>query len=252
MNIKGKSLFSVAIAGCAVALCWGAAKNADRLRLLNPEYDFGIIREADGERTGTARLVNESADTTYIRDVRPSCGCTGASYNDAPLAPGDTTLVAFTYDPAGRPGHFSKSVKIYVGNSDERHTVRLFGTVLGTPQTLSRNYPVECGPLRLSEDLLEVPDVKEGTARHTFVRMVNQSADSISPSWSNPSEALSISVVPEKLGPGDIGTLGIYFNTRLEPRSGTVEYDIPFRALPDSSASTQIRLRAIILPKDSL
>lgn len=45
--------------------------------LIDPEYDFGIIWESDGSVTGTAHVVNLGPDTTYVRDVRPSCGCTG-------------------------------------------------------------------------------------------------------------------------------------------------------------------------------
>ncbi|MDE6558789.1 MAG: DUF1573 domain-containing protein, partial [Muribaculaceae bacterium] len=172
MNLHKSALW---IAG--VTLIAGAAFSHAEVKLLDPDYDFGIIRETDGEQTGIARLVNVGPEATYIRDVRPSCGCTGAAYNDNLLQPGDTTTVSFTYNPSGRPGKFNKTVKVYVGDGEERHVIRLSGRVVGSAKTLSRNYPIECGPLRLSERIVDLQNVKQATGRHAFIRIVNQSMD---------------------------------------------------------------------------
>lgn len=220
------------------------------MRLIDPEYDFGIMRELDGEQTGYAHLVNDGPDTTYIRSVRPSCGCTGAFFYSDPVAPGDTTVVSFTYNPAGRPGNFTKTVKVYVGDSDERHIIRLHGRVVGSPQTLSRNYPIECGRLRLSERLVELRDVKPSTGRHAFIRMVNQSMDTVTPQWQSDSKDLSLDVTPTRLAPGEMATFGIFLNSGADA-GGSVEYVIPFKADADS-AYTDIVIRANILPRDSV
>ena len=96
----------------------GVAVAGGKTRLLTPEYDFGVLQEDQGAVTGSAFVVNDGPDTTYVRDVRPSCGCTGAEYSREPLAPGDTTEVWFTYNPVGRPGTIGKTVKIYMGDDD--------------------------------------------------------------------------------------------------------------------------------------
>lgn len=240
-----KSVFVISI--LALGACW--ARSA--VKLIDPEYDFGIIREVDGEATGHARLVNLGPDTTYIRSVRPSCGCTGVSFFEDPLAPGDTTVISFSYDPAGRLGNFTKTVKVYVGDDDERHIVRLKGRVVGSAKSLARNYPVECGRLRLSDKTVEIRDVKPGAGRHAFIRMVNQSMDTVAPVWEGHDKALSLDVTPTRLAPGEIATFGIFFNTRFEPRRGPVEYVIPFKAEGDS-AFTDITIRANILSPDSI
>lgn len=237
----------LAVGGCAGGVLLGHAE----VKLLDPEYKFGIIRETDGEQTGVARLVNVGDTPTYIRDVRPSCGCTGAAYNDNLLQPGDTTTVSFTYNPAGRPGKFTKTVKVYVGDGEERHVIRLTGNVVGSAATLSRNYPVECGPLRLAERTVDLRDVRQSAGRHAFVRIINQSMDTVRPEWEYSNPALSLDVAPEVIPPGEVATFGIFLNSRFEKQAGRVEYRIPFHAAGDSTY-VDIVVRANILPADTI
>lgn len=211
------------------------------VRWLEKEYDFGVMKEVAGRQTGSARFVNEGPDSTYIDYVRPSCGCTDADFTRGVLAPGDTATVSFTYNPVGRPGMFEKTVKVYIGDNQERHVIKIKGTVVGSPETLAAQYPIDCGSIRLSERLFDVGNVRMGTARHIFLLMVNQSMDSISPKWETP-DGLSIALTPEVLGPGDIASMGIYLNsTQSDPTLGEREWRIP---LSTDSCATEIVLRA--------
>lgn len=247
MNFRKSSLIAFATA----FLLGGAAWLHAEVKLIDPDYDFGIVRELSGIQSGKAHIVNYGPDTIQITGVRPSCGCTGADYADGPVAPGDTAVINFTYDPFRRPGSISKTVKVYAEPGGQRFVIRLGGRVVGTPQTLSRNYPVECGPLRLSESTIELRNVKPSTGRHAFIRMVNQSMDTITPVWDFDNPALSIAMSPERLAPGEIGSMGIYLNTRFEPRSGNVEYKIPISTAEDS-VTTTVTLKANILQPDTL
>lgn len=235
-----------------MAMLIGCAVAGGETVLIDPEYDFGVIRERDGSVTGTAHVVNLGPDTTYVRDVRPSCGCTGARYVTDPIAPGDTTEISFTYNPIGRPGTISKTVKIYIGDGDERHIVRLSGRVVGSAQTLSRNYPVECGPLRLSDSVADMEKVAENSGRHAFLRLINASLDTLRPQYICDSKALSVDVTPAVLVPGDIGTLGIYLNTKFTDTIGHVEYPIQVSAHPDSARVTVKVIADIISETDSV
>lgn len=233
--------------GC-VALILGMAIAGGKTRLIDTEYNFGVLKEQDGSVTGRARVVNEGPDTTYVRDVRPSCGCTGAEYSTALLAPGDTAFVSFTYNPIGRPGTIGKTVKIYMGDDDERHVVRLTGRVVGSEETLRRNYPVACGALRLSDSIVDLGRIPENSGRHSFLRIVNATADSVTPLYVNDNKAIAIDVTPKVLVPGDIGTFGIYLNTKFTDTIGRVEYHVPVWAEGDSVRAT-VSIRALIEPE---
>ena len=80
---------------------------------------------------GRVRFVNTGGEPVVITGARPGCGCTGVEYPHDPIEPGDTAVISFTYNPAGRPGAFEKSIRVYIGdNTTERVMIR--GTVLGT------------------------------------------------------------------------------------------------------------------------
>lgn len=235
-----------------MALLVGSALAGGKTHLVDQTYDFGVVREADGSVTGSAYVVNDGPDTTYVRDVRPSCGCTGAQYSRELLAPGDTTEVRFTYNPVGRPGTINKTVKIYMGNEDERHVVRLTGRVVGSPESLMRNYPVDCGPLRLSDSIVDLGRIQENSGRHAFVRLINGTVDTIRPVFFCDNPALSIDVTPTSLVPGDVGTLGIYLNTKFTDTIGRVDYRVPVWTEEDTTSRAVVSIRALIEPEDTV
>ena len=201
---------------------------------ISKSYDFGLMKEAAGPKSGSARFVNLGPETVSITGAMPSCGCTSVDYTHDPIAPGDTAVVSFTYDPLGRPGKFRKSIKVYVGDHDT-YRIHISGNVLGSPESLDKFYPVEAGPLRLSENLVAYGDMVHGKAYNFFVNAYNQSQDSITPSWSSPSKALSVTLSDKKLGPGDIATFSFYFNSGLLKDVGPAEFPVTITA--DSSSA---------------
>lgn len=233
-----------------VVLVSATAYAAENIEWLSTDYDFGTMKEVAGPKTGSVRFVNRGDKPVSINQVRPSCGCTGADYTEGPIAPGDTATVSFTYNPKGRPGRFEKTVKVYVGEDNERTTVRIRGTVIGTPETLQSSYPVEAGPLRLSQRILTAGDVRHGTARHIFLQCYNQSQDTIYPAWNHPARSLSMGISSRAVAPGDGVTFSIYFNTRDGELPGTVNY--PIEIISDSAApdpvKTIVEFRANVVP----
>lgn len=220
------------------------------LKWLAKEYDFGAFKEAEGPRTGTVRFVNLGPDTTYVRNVRPSCGCTDASYTKELIAPGDTAFVSFTYNPVGRPGPFEKTVKAYIGDDSRMTVIRISGTVIGAPETLQSSYPHVMGPLRLQSMRQSAGEMRKGTARHLFINAYNQSPDTIRPELTVTDKALEAELTPRAIAPGEIATFGFYIRTLDEDRMGPVDYDVKVRAdAADPHAEQRIiTLSAVIVP----
>lgn len=213
---------------------------------LEKDYDFGLMKEEAGKKTGHARFINTGPEEICITGVRPSCGCTSATYPEEPLAPGDTATISFTYDPKGRPGRFAKTVRVYVGDKDT-YIIRIKGNVLGTPESLSTLYPIENGKLRLSEAQIFAGEVPYGTTRNYFINGYNQSEDSITPVIVSPNHALTVIASEPKLGPGDIATYSFYFNSRKVPDMGVL--DIPVKFLDNAGGSeTAVALTANVTP----
>lgn len=219
------------LAGCVLPAQAG-------IRWLSTEYDFGAFPEAGGKRSGEVKFVNEGPEPTMINRVRLTCGCTSETHTEGIINPGDTAFVNFTYNPAGRPGRFEKSIKVYTGTDNDLTTVRMRGTVIGAPQTLATDYPVEAGALRLDARKVDFGKVRHGSSRHHFVTLYNQSAEPIRPVWSQPAAALDVAISSETIPPGDLATLSIYLNTRDEEEMGPVEY--AFDIMPDASSPENV------------
>ncbi len=168
------------------------------------------MKEILGPQTGVSRFVNTGNTPISVIDARPSCGCTGVEFSDAETAPGDTLSIAYTYDPAGRPGRFEKSIKVWLSDGTEQ-VIMIRGNVLGAPESLDMFYPVEAGPLRLSDSVIIGGNVTDTRTPGYFIKAYNQTTDTIRPLATSESQALRIECSQQKLGPGDLATFVIYF-----------------------------------------
>lgn len=92
-------------------------------------HDFGTIKEVDGVVECEFEFQNTGDEPLVILDVRTSCGCTTPSYPREPIAPGVKNKIKVSYNPAGRPGEFDRTVKIYT-NANKRITLKLGGVVI--------------------------------------------------------------------------------------------------------------------------
>lgn len=199
---------------CTAAFLGAVAVASGQLRWLSTEYDFGTWREASGPRTGVVKAVNEGPDTVIITRVKPSCGCTAAGYDRDPIAPGDTTTVSFTYDPARRPGTFAKTVRVYIAGQDSPTIIHIRGTIVGTPASLAADYPIEYGALRLATDHVALPATPYGKNSYGVLRGYNQSDDTVKMNLvvHGPDDALSADMAAKNVPPGEVFAISFCLN----------------------------------------
>ena len=113
----------------AVALNIMAAGKGAEMTFNEKTHDFGTIKEANGPVTHTFEFTNTGGEPLVIINVNASCGCTRPEYPKEPIMPGKKGKVKVTFNPAGRPGEFSKEVKIRT-NGDKRPILCITGTVI--------------------------------------------------------------------------------------------------------------------------
>lgn len=231
------TLLTLAVSGASADIRW-----------LEKDFDFGLMREEAGPQTGSSRFVNLGPDTVSIFSVKPSCGCTSADFSDAPLAPGDTAVISYTYDPHMRPGKFDKSVKVRLSDAS-RHTIRITGNVLGTSESVATLFPVDAGDLRMSESVVNAGEVTMGRSPLLFVNAYSMPLDSIRPTLSSPDEALVISPSSPTIGAGEVVAFSFNFDSRKYGRYGPVE--IPVTITPDPASEREpftLRFKAFVVP----
>lgn len=196
---------------------------------LETEYDFGLMKEVVGPKTGYARFVNNGPDEVIVLEAHPSCGCTDSTFPEDPVAPGDTASITFTYDPTGRPGRFEKSVRVRFADN-ERQIIKIRGNVLGAPESLAQFYPEVAGPIRFSERSVTAGNVGKGKNSTAFLNIYNTLSDSIGLRVRTSNPALSVKLSDKHPGPGDISTIAFYFNSAKWETLGPVEIPVELTA----------------------
>lgn len=203
-----------------LAILFSSPFSYGNVRWLQNFYNFGAIKEVNGPVKGEAKFINEGTNPTYIRSVRPSCGCTDVAYTEDKIMPGDTAVVSFTYDPTGRPGKFEKTVRVVVGEDNELSSIKLYGTVIASDETLATIFPVTVGNLRLERDSVAIGDVRIGGTRHIFLNAYNQSQDTIVPGWIDTNPDIITDLNPRKIPPGESSTFSFTIHSDAQESFG--------------------------------
>ena len=128
-------------------------------------YDFGNVKEVDGDVSHTFRFRNEGTLPLVINSVGVSCGCTYPQFSKEPVLPGKAGDIKITFDPANRPGKFEKVISIL--SNDPRGSIRLTitGNVEGRPRTIQDDYPFRVADgLRIADQSLVLGTLPRGKA----------------------------------------------------------------------------------------
>lgn len=211
--------------------CVIAATNA-KVQWLTTEHNFGAFREADGPAACTFRFVNTGDEGVVIVAARANCGCTTPQYPREVIHPGDTATISVAYDPAGRPGRFTKYVQVTVSDEEKPQRLAIRGVVIGEASTLGNRYPVDFGPLKLRYGSMMVGKIDKGRLKTSTVEIYNSTADSIRPEFGGMPPYLDVALVPEVIPPGEQATLMAYFRSDKCPLYGLVETKIDIVADP--------------------
>ena len=194
---------------------------------LTTELDLGTIGENDGPREGEFRYVNTGTEPLLVDRIKPSCGCTAVTVMSDPTAPGDTASVRLTYNPAGRPGRFDKSVRVWMTGEEEPQVLRVKGLVIPSEETLQAAYPHGEGTVRYSTGLIDAGEVTRGKSRHFFVTAYNTSTTephTLSLSCSDP--RILVSDTPVTVPPGESETLVIQAIVPRNDKPGKVTWTV--------------------------
>lgn len=124
-------MFSVLLLSVVALNAQEAQKQTKGAAISAPEeqFDFGTIKEADGPVTHAFTIKNVGNAPLVITRASASCGCTKPKFSTEPIAPGKSTKIEVTYNPAGRPGQFVKTVAVYSNGKEGAFILRIKGVV---------------------------------------------------------------------------------------------------------------------------
>ena len=223
---------------------------SQKIEWLADSCDLGIIREIDGPQSATVKFINVDDKPTFIAEVKPTCGCTSVSFTEDIIHPGDTAYISLIYNPAGRPGSFNKGVKVYIGDEPKLFNIKLVGSVIATPETLSLRFPYSMENLRLDKIKETAGKMKMGDRRHFFINTLNNSLDTLTLSAKTHKDYPEVELLPATLMPGENGVISIYYDSSKGAEYGYLEYkfDLFSKSTNQSVESETITLETIITP----
>jgi hypothetical protein len=88
------------------------AQGKPKIVFTNTEHNFGSFKESDGVQTTAFEFINQGDAPLILNAVTASCGCTTPEWTRQPIAPGQKGSIKVAYDPANRPGAFSKTATV--------------------------------------------------------------------------------------------------------------------------------------------
>ncbi len=235
---------------CATLLSYAQGE----VHWLEMEHDFGTIHEENGKVTCSMRMVNTGDSALLITHVRTSCGCTASDYDKSPIAPGDTTSIRITYDPAARPGEFVKNVFVYTNGTPRRSSLEIRGKVIAQTETLSEFYPVAVGALRMTNASIPLGELTKGRKRSSYITTLNSSTtDTLFVSVLGSTPHLKAAASPDTLPPGTVGAVTVFFDSNTAPLWGlnidtlTVISEALHPSATALAGTTQVQVMAQVL-----
>ncbi len=227
MMRQAKFLLAATIAASALT-----ASAQGTVTWLETEHDFGTFSESVGKVTGTMRFVNTGDSALSITRVRPTCGCTAGEFSHQPIMPGDTATITLTYTAIGRPGQFKKDVYVYTSGQPRRTVVSIKGKVIGSVATVSEQYPVAVGALRLDRASIPLGDITRGKTRMAYISAYNTSTDTLAITFGKAPNGLIPQAIPDTIAPGSTATLTMFLDTSEAPLWGLNTFPVAVISAP--------------------
>jgi hypothetical protein len=138
MNMKKYSFLVVCLLVSFAAMSQKAA-----ISFKEKEHDFGKINEKDGSVNYVFSFTNKGDAPLVVSRVQASCGCTNPVWTKDPIEPGKTGSISVTYNTAGRPGVFTKTITVFTNDTQEQAVLIIRGEVIPIPKpaTTETNAP---------------------------------------------------------------------------------------------------------------
>ena len=171
-------------------------------------FDFKSIREADGPVSHVFEFTNKGSGVLVIQNVKASCGCTTPDWTKSPVPPGGKGFVKATFDPAGRPGLFSKTITVS-SNAVNTPSMELNfkGTVLAKTPSILDQYGMKMGDLRFISTHLGFRNLTPESVKTDTLSFMNNGKASIKIGFANVPAFLKVVAIPANIPPSGKGKI---------------------------------------------
>lgn len=173
-RIMLKFLYVCFLLGCVFPL--QAQVFSEDIQFEERVFDFGEIEEKDGLVSHEFVFKNRGQKTISISNVTSGCGCVSFEFPKEPVRPNAGGKVEVTYNPAYRPGFFSKEIAVLTNNNANYNRIWVKGTVVPCQHPVSENYPYEYGMgLWMNLEVVAMGTINVGQEKTIKLKYANDS-----------------------------------------------------------------------------
>ncbi len=165
--------------------------------------NFGTIKEGEGRVSCVFKFTNTGKIPIIIHSVKTSCGCTIPEWTKKPILPGKEGRIKVIYDPANRPGVFSKTITVSTSLGVKQLSIK--GIVTPITESLSRLYPRRMQQLRLVTSSLMFKVL--GNRQQGTIAVVNDSWEKIKVSFEEVPAYMTVEIDKKELAPEEKGII---------------------------------------------
>jgi hypothetical protein len=210
-------------------------------------FDFGKIQEEGGQATHKYIFTNTGSLPLVIKEVKPSCGCTTPDWTREPIMPGNKGFVAAIYNPAGRPGPFTKTVTVTSNATNNPVTLKFTGTVTPKAKRPEDTYPIILDSVRLTSNFVYFDSIYLGEVKTKKIDIWNIRKSASVISLPNVPKHIKITIKPSAtLKPDEKGFIEIIYYTKDKNDWGYVFDNIQFVVNEKPNANNRITVSADI------
>jgi len=92
------------------------------------EHDFGQISQGDVVKHEFT-FTNNGDEPVLISQVKAPCGCTVGDYKKEPILPGESSVIAASFNSKGKSGKQRKTLNVFTNIAEEPLTLVLAGEI---------------------------------------------------------------------------------------------------------------------------
>lgn len=185
-------------------------------------FDFGTVIEQNGPVVHEFSFTNGAGRPIKILSVVASCGCTTPGWSKEPVAPSKIGFVQASFNPQGRPGHFTKTLTVTTDFDANPIVLQIKGEVEPSGKPVETDYDIANGNWRLKTAAFNfgkvfIKDdytVREFSFVNSSAKAVTYTGKVVAPNY------IKVDVVPHTVEPGAKGIVKVKYNGKLKNRYG--------------------------------
>lgn len=224
---------------------FGQQKGAN-ISFENESHSFGKIMESKGLVSYVYNFTNTGSEPLIIQNVQPSCGCTTPEWSNQPIVPGGKGYIKATFDPAGRPGTFTKSINVVSNAVNNMVVLKFSGEVIGKEPTVADKYPFPMDNLKFTTTYIAFGKVSPEKNVTRKIDIFNSGPNPVTMAFPNIPQHIQVIVSPSVIKPNQAAVIELTFDPKKRNDWGFVTDVVEFTQNGKKDAKYKINLSASI------